>query len=67
MGYLLLMNCAYFWDHYFSGTPLSDFGLAKMVETPSELTGSGVGIGTPSYVSPEQAKGQNVDHRTDIA
>ena len=45
---------------------LSDFGLAKMVETPSELTGSGVGIGTPSYMSPEQAKGESVDHRTDI-
>lgn len=45
---------------------LSDFGLAKMVETPSELTGTGVGIGTPAYMSPEQAKGQQVDRRTDI-
>lgn len=45
---------------------LSDFGLAKMMETPSELTGSGVGIGTPSYMSPEQARGGQVDHRTDI-
>ena len=45
---------------------LSDFGLAKMVETPSELTGSGVGIGTPAYMSPEQAKGQKIDNRTDI-
>lgn len=45
---------------------LSDFGLAKMVENPSELTGTGVGIGTPAYMSPEQARGENVDHRTDI-
>lgn len=45
---------------------LSDFGLAKMVETPSELTGTGVGIGTPAYMLPEQAKGQQVDRRTDI-
>jgi len=45
---------------------LSDFGLAKMVETPSELTGTGVGLGTPAYMSPEQAKGQKIDHRTDI-
>jgi hypothetical protein len=45
---------------------LSDFGLAKMVELPSELTGSGVGLGTPAYMSPEQAKGEKLDHRTDI-
>lgn len=45
---------------------LSDFGLAKMVENPSELTGTGVGIGTPAYMSPEQARGEKVDHRTDI-
>jgi serine/threonine protein kinase len=45
---------------------LSDFGLAKMVEMSSELTGTGVGVGTPSYMSPEQAKGEKLDHRTDI-
>lgn len=45
---------------------LSDFGLAKMMEAPSELTGSGVGLGTPAYMSPEQAKAEPVDHRTDI-
>ncbi len=45
---------------------LSDFGLAKMVEIPSELTGSGVGMGTPAYMSPEQGMGKKVDHRTDI-
>ena len=45
---------------------LSDFGLAKAVEKPSELTGTGIGIGTPAYMSPEQAKGEPLDHRTDI-
>ncbi len=45
---------------------LSDFGLAKMVETSSDLTGSGVGIGTPAYMSPEQGMGKEVDHRTDL-
>lgn len=45
---------------------LSDFGLAKMMGSESELTGTGVGVGTPAYMSPEQAKGEKVDHRTDI-
>jgi serine/threonine protein kinase len=45
---------------------LSDFGLAKMVEGSSELTGTGVGMGTPAYMSPEQGMGKKVDHRTDI-
>jgi branched-chain amino acid transport system substrate-binding protein len=45
---------------------LSDFGLAKMTEASVALTGTGVGIGTPAYMSPEQGQGLLVDHRTDI-
>ncbi|MBI1878945.1 MAG: protein kinase, partial [Chloroflexi bacterium] len=45
---------------------LSDFGLAKMAEGSSELTGTGVGMGTPAYMSPEQGMGKKVDQRTDI-
>ncbi len=45
---------------------LSDFGLARMIEGTSALTGSGVGIGTPRYMSPEQGQGMEVDHHTDI-
>ncbi len=45
---------------------LTDFGLAKMMEGTVQLTGSGVGVGTPSYMSPEQGQGQGVDVRTDI-
>ena len=46
---------------------LADFGLAKMVEGSSEkLTGTGVGMGTPMYMSPEQGQGVDVDHRSDI-
>jgi hypothetical protein len=47
-------------------TYLSDFGLAKMVESSVQLTGSGVGVGTPAYMSPEQGQGLPVDARTDV-
>jgi len=45
---------------------LSDFGLARMMEQSQQLTGSGVGLGTPAYMSPEQGQGNKIDHRTDI-
>jgi hypothetical protein len=45
---------------------LTDFGIAKMAEASIKLTGTGVGIGTPAYMSPEQGQGLEVDHRTDI-
>ena len=47
-------------------TYLSDFGLAKMVEGSTDLTGTGVGVGTPAYMSPEQGRGLRVDARTDV-
>jgi serine/threonine-protein kinase len=45
---------------------LADFGLARMMESAQRLTMSGGIVGTPEYMSPEQAAGRNVDHRTDI-
>lgn len=45
---------------------VTDFGIARAAEaTGSNLTGIGVAIGTPAYMSPEQATASEVDGRTD--
>jgi serine/threonine protein kinase/tetratricopeptide (TPR) repeat protein len=44
---------------------IMDFGIARSLRTKS-ITGEGVIIGTPEYMSPEQVEGKDVDQRSDI-
>lgn len=45
---------------------IMDFGIAKLAESETELTQANSTIGTIAYMSPEQARGEAIDQRTDI-
>jgi urea transport system substrate-binding protein len=59
------------WLETMPGSPtprvkLLDFGLARPAGGVSNLTASGAIVGTPHYLSPEQARGLALDHRSDL-
>jgi eukaryotic-like serine/threonine-protein kinase len=43
-----------------------DFGLARSTQDDVRLTATGHPYGTPAYMSPEQARGEKLDHRSDL-
>lgn len=47
-------------------TKILDFGISKVLDDSRQLTATGSMVGTPSYMSPEQVKGEAVDARADI-
>ena len=50
-----------------SGSPvLSDFGIARAVDSGSQLTATGMVVGTPHYMSPEHGLGTPIDGRADL-
>jgi tRNA A-37 threonylcarbamoyl transferase component Bud32 len=49
------------------GTPLlTDFGIAKQLTVDNDLTSTGIFLGSPNYMAPEQAEGGSIDGRADI-
>ncbi len=49
-----------------SAVKITDFGIARMRSAAADLTQTGMMLGSPKYMSPEQVIGKRADHRSDI-
>lgn len=45
---------------------VADFGIARVVDAVTRITGTGLAVGTPGYMAPEQVLAQQVDARSDL-
>lgn len=45
---------------------LADFGISRQINSDQNLTGEGIIVGKPDYISPEQARGIKLDERSDL-
>ncbi len=45
---------------------ITDFGIARFAESGEDLTGTGMAVGTPGYMAPEQTMGADIDGRADV-
>ena len=55
-----------FTDNAYTHPVLTDFGIARIISGGTQLTASGAFVGTPAYISPEIARGEQADERSDI-
>ncbi len=55
-----------FTDKSYTHPVLTDFGIARIISGGTQLTASGAFVGTPAYISPEIARGEQADERSDI-